>query len=94
LKGDHVIVRAFGNEPLVRIVWESDRDVVWICTEENYSHLIADLPALRPVGFLAQNVYEYDATMLATLKRRYKEDQDVWNRFDARRYDEQKRQAA
>jgi hypothetical protein len=60
MKGDKVIVRAFRNKALVRIVWEVASDVVFICSEENYKTLASGKEGLLPVGFPREFVYRYN----------------------------------
>lgn len=60
MKGDKVIVRAFRNKALVRIVWEVVSDVVFICSEENYNALSNGKNGLLPVGFPREYVYRYN----------------------------------
>ena len=78
MKGETVIVRAYGNEPLVRRVWSCDEDVVFICTEENYLALESGHDALNPVGFLRNDVFEYDARRLKQLQLNYKTRPELW----------------
>jgi len=59
MKGDKVNVRAFGNERLVRRVWEVTPDVVLICSEENYMALENGEDGLWPVGILRGDVFNF-----------------------------------
>jgi len=60
MKGDKVIVRSFGDKPLVRMVWEITSSAVFICTEENFSALSRGNNGLWPVGFPKECVYRYN----------------------------------
>jgi hypothetical protein len=65
MKGDFVIVRALDNVPLVRQVWESDRNVVQISAPEQFMLLSEGKDGLMPVGFKRKNVFRY--SLLAEL---------------------------
>lgn len=60
MPGDYVVARSFGDVPLIRRVWDEGKDVVYICTEERYSQLLAGETDLPPVGFPKSDVFEYD----------------------------------
>ena len=59
MQGDKVIVRAYGDRPLVRRVWEVSSGAVFICSEENYKALVNGQEGLEPVGFPKEYVYKY-----------------------------------
>lgn len=59
MKGDLVIVRAFGGKPLVRRVWEVVDDKVYICNEETFQNLLKGFDAFVPVGFPKSDVFYY-----------------------------------
>ncbi len=61
MKGDKVIVQAFGGEPLIRRVWEVSPEAVFICSEENYHTLARGEEGLWPVGFLKEFVFCYNS---------------------------------
>jgi hypothetical protein len=63
MKGDIVIVRSFGDKPLVRRVWEVTSEIVFICSEENYNVLSSGKEGLLPVGFPREYVYRYNPKM-------------------------------
>jgi hypothetical protein len=81
MKGETVIVRAYGNEPLVRRVWATTEHGVFICTNENFDDLDNGRKALNPVGFHWEDVFEYDEVKLRALERGYKEKPALWNRM-------------
>lgn len=56
-RGDTIEVRAFGNDILVRRVWKTTAERVFISTDEQYAKRLADDPnALEPVGFPLEDV--------------------------------------
>jgi hypothetical protein len=59
MKGDKVIVRTFGNKPVVCKVWEVTPQVVAVCSPENYERLSSGKDGLWPVGILREDVYQY-----------------------------------
>lgn len=63
MRGDKVIVRSYGNKPLVRRVWEVTPDAIFICSEENYKTLIRGEDGLLPVGFPREFVYRYNSNV-------------------------------
>lgn len=80
MRGETVIVRAYGNEPLLRKVWDADNEVVFICSDENFDALTAGRPALNPVGFHRQNVFHYDPKVFAALVKKPM-DLSMWKRL-------------
>lgn len=61
MRGELVIVRAYGNEPLVRRVWETTLEAVYIATEENYQRLLVrHQDAMNAAGFHREDVFVYE----------------------------------
>lgn len=58
MRGEIVIVRAFGGKPLKRRVWDIGRSVVYVTNDEEFNKLEADLPALEPIGFPKEDVFQ------------------------------------
>jgi hypothetical protein len=77
-----VIVRGYGNEPLLRHVWSIGPYGVYVCTEDNFKALQAGAPALNPVGFAWADVFEYDAAKLARLMKGYKKNPALWGELE------------
>jgi len=63
MKGDKVIVRTFGNKPVVCRVWESDSEIVAVCSPQNFDTLVKGEEGLWPVGFPRKDVYLYNPTV-------------------------------
>lgn len=78
MKGDLVIARCYGHEPIIRRVWDSTPDVVYICTEERYQLLNEGVANIYPVGFPRQDVFEYEESVLRELAT----DPSAWNRLN------------
>jgi hypothetical protein len=77
MRGEKVIVRAFGNEPLVRRIWEVFPDIIYICSEEGYEKLMAG-EEWMPVGFHREDVYHYDPTVAAVLLENWRSNPTFW----------------
>jgi hypothetical protein len=65
VRGTQVLVRAFGNKALIRLIWDFDDDTVSIVTEANYHRLQSGAAGLRPVAFPRADVYAYDEAAAA-----------------------------
>ena len=78
MKGDLVIARSFGQEPIVRRVWDSTPDIVYICPDERYILLNEGAANLQPVGFPRQDIFEYEESVLKELTT----DPSAWNRLN------------
>ncbi len=68
MNGDTVIVRDFEGKALVRRVWDSSRDKVYICSEETYQLLLGGDTERWAVGFPRKDVFFYNVNALARLK--------------------------
>lgn len=61
VRGAKVVVRAFGDRPLVRRVWEITDRKVYICNEKVYQELArGEYTPFSPVGFPWNDVFCYD----------------------------------
>jgi hypothetical protein len=60
MRGEIVIARAFGDQMLVRRVWEATERVVYLSDEAEFNKLLAGKEALTPIGFPAGDVFAYD----------------------------------
>lgn len=69
MNGDRVIVRDFRDKPLVRRVWESTSQKVYICTDETYDLLLSGNSERHAIGFPRSCVYKYNASMLNELEK-------------------------
>ena len=84
MRGDTVIVRAYRGEPLMRRVWDADTRLVYLCSERQFQGLWrGELRVLPPLGFPREDVFVYDAALLAELEERWQTDPTVWDRATA-----------
>jgi len=58
MRGDIVIVRAFGGKALKRRVWDVGDTVVYITNDEQFERLVAGKRAVEPVGFPKEDVFK------------------------------------
>jgi hypothetical protein len=57
MRGDSVIVRAFGGRALKRRVWDVGESLVYITTDEEFEKLVEGKPAVEPVGFPREDIF-------------------------------------
>ena len=62
MRGDLVIVRAFGNRPLRRRVWDVSDTVVFITDDEQFERLAVGEQAVSPIGFPKEDVFSCTAS--------------------------------
>jgi hypothetical protein len=62
MRGDTVIVRAFGGKALIRRVWGTGDGLVYITSNEEFEKLVAGKPAAEPIGFPKEDVFKNTAT--------------------------------
>ncbi len=67
MKGDRVIVRAFGDEALVRRVWQVNGQAVYVTDDLNFRRLEAGADAPFAIGFPREDVFRYDAGAAARI---------------------------
>jgi hypothetical protein len=58
MRGDKVIVRAYGGEALSRLVWDTNERVVYVVTKDTFEALQAGRSGPEPVGFPWGDVFE------------------------------------
>ena len=67
MRGELVVVRAFGGQPLVRRVWAADASTVYICGEQEFQRRLSGDETVWPVGFPREDVFIYDPSLAALL---------------------------
>lgn len=67
MRGDLVIVRAFGGKPLVRRIWEDAGRGVYITTDAIFKNLLAGDNKIQPVGFPREDVFKFDSGIAAVM---------------------------
>lgn len=60
MRGDIVIVRAYGGIPLIRRVWEEGEASIQITNDENMDLLLAGKTAVEPIGFPKEDVFQFN----------------------------------
>jgi hypothetical protein len=83
MKGDIVIVRAFGNVPLVRRVWDEDSRGVYVTDDERFERLTAGDPEILPplAGFPREDVFKYDSKPAVSIDNPERNERWDWNRL-------------
>jgi hypothetical protein len=77
MKGDTVVVRAYGGEPKVVRVWDIGEKVILICSEENFQTLSKGKKGLWPVGVPKETVFRYNPQQVSILKN-WQNDPSLW----------------
>jgi hypothetical protein len=70
MKGDRVIVRAYGDVALVRRVWEADDRAVYVTDDATLAKLQAGLDAPFAIGFPREDVFRYEPKAASRIGRR------------------------
>lgn len=76
MKGDFVVLRAFGGPAVGRLV-EMVEDIVFVASESEFSNLVNGLPAIDPVGFPVRDVFQYTPELQKEIAR----GEVNWTRF-------------
>jgi hypothetical protein len=74
MRGDLVIVRAYGGVPLVRRIWEKDEKGVYITDDVQLELLLAGGYAIQPIGFPREDVFKFDPELAVEM-----DDLDNWD---------------
>lgn len=80
MRGDLVIVRAYGEEPLIRIIWAEEKEAVFITDDMNYKLLSAGQNAIQPIGFHWEDVFKFDDILAKDMKQLYDSGKWDWNK--------------
>jgi len=57
MRGDIVMVRAYGGKALLRRVWDVGERVVYVTNDKEFDKLAAGEPAVEPIGFPKEDVF-------------------------------------
>lgn len=69
-RGQIVMVRAYGDEALRRVVWEVGAKAVMICNPDLYEKARRDT-SIHPIGFPKEAVFEFDPALFRQLREAY-----------------------
>ena len=64
MRGDMVIVRSYNGKPLVREVWDSDEQGVYITDDLQFRLLTTGRDGLEPIRFPREDVSKYDQQLV------------------------------
>lgn len=67
MRGETVIVRAFGGKPLVMKVWSVGARVVYLTDKADLEKMLAGAEVPPPIGFPREDVFKYNAEAAANL---------------------------
>jgi hypothetical protein len=84
MRGELVVVRAYGGKPLIRRVWEVTEQAVYIHSEENYHKHAKGIYTVDPVGFHREYVFIYDPATFPADVEGTPQDEAFWAQL--RRY--------
>jgi hypothetical protein len=79
MRGDFVIVRAFGNIPLIRRLWDEDNHYIYITNDEQFQLLTNNYEALEPIGFPTEDVFKYDQELAESMEDMVREGKWNWD---------------
>ena len=83
MKGNRVIVRAYGGEPLVRRVWEVEPGVVYITDDVHLQRLLMGDETVPPAPFPQADVFKYRPKIAGELEQCFKQKQKIdWERLE------------
>lgn len=60
MRGETVIVRAFGGRPLIKKIWSVGARVVYLLDETDLEKMLAGGGGVQPIGFPKEDVFRYD----------------------------------
>jgi hypothetical protein len=82
MRGDLVIVRAFGGVPLIRRVWEETERGVYITDDTYFKRLMTgEEGTIQPVGFPREDVFRYDPDLAREMDTLYQAGQWDWTKL-------------
>lgn len=82
MKGDLVIVRAFGDEALVRRVWDENDKGVWVTNDAEFELLSNSKGGIEPLlGFPRRDVFRFDPDLLMATQDTSNDGKRDWNQL-------------
>lgn len=81
MRGDLVIVRTFGDIPLIRRLWKEDENTIYITNNEQYQILINGKIGLEPIGFPKKDVFKFSPELAPSIDQLYKTGKLDWNKL-------------
>ncbi len=70
MRGEIIIVRAYGDKPLIRRIWTIGKNVIYITNDEQFQLLTEGKKALEPIGFPVEDVFKYDPEIAKSINKR------------------------
>lgn len=81
MRGDRVIVKAFGNRPLLRRVWDVSSTKVYVLDEESFQRRQVHEDTSLPMAWRRDVVFCHDEKLFAGLARDYKTNPTLWKQL-------------
>jgi hypothetical protein len=82
MRGDLVIVRAFGGKPLIRRVWEEVEKGVYITDDILFKRLMdGEKGTIQPVGFPKEDVFKFDPELANEMDVLYQTGKWDWTKL-------------
>jgi len=81
MRGNIVIIRTYGDVPLVRRVWDEDDSTIYITNDEQFQLLNEGKEALEPIGFPREDVFKYTPDLAAAMDQLVKSGKWDWNKL-------------
>ncbi len=79
MRGEQVIVRSYGDKPLLRNVWGVGKDVVYITRESQCQRTVEHGEQIDFIGFPREDVFQYDPQLAASMEKLYREGKWNWD---------------
>jgi hypothetical protein len=71
MRGEQVIVRAYGGRPLIRKIWDIQEGAVLIVEDGQFQLLINnDARAVGPIGFPKEDVFQFDPVYAKSMNKK------------------------
>ena len=80
MRGQKVIVRGYGGECQVCIVWAVGESAIAVCSEEIFARLLSGKTQVQPVEVRSSDVFEFDPVGVTRVKHKESEEID-WSLF-------------
>jgi hypothetical protein len=82
MRGDIVIVRAYRNKPLVRRVWETDNQLIFLVNEAEFRSLMdGHEKPVGLIGFPKEDVFKYDPNLAEEVEKGFRDGCFLWDRL-------------
>jgi hypothetical protein len=81
MRGDLVIIRTYGNLPLIRRVWDEDQYAIYITNDEQFKILTNKKDGFY-LGFQQKDVFKFNPELAKEMEILYKKGEWDWNKLE------------